>query len=123
MVSSSVSTGRPAGYPLWPGVNVTLTPYLTHRHPAFWEHPEVFNPERFSPERSKERHPFAYFPFGGGPRLCIGNNFALTEATLILAMIAQRYDLELIPDQTIIPQPVVTLRPRYGIQMRIHPRK
>ncbi|HTX90407.1 MAG TPA: cytochrome P450 [Anaerolineales bacterium] len=111
------------GYRLDPGVNVAITPYITHRHPAFWDNPEEFDPERFSPERSAGRHPFAYFPFGGGPRLCIGNNFALTEATLILAMITQRYELELLPDQKIVMQPVVTLRPRDGIRMRVHPRK
>ncbi len=111
------------GYPILPGVNVALTPYITHRHPSFWEDPEAFDPERFSPERSAGRHPYAYFPFGGGPRLCIGNSFALMEATLILAMIIQRYDLELAADQTIEPQPVVTLRPRYGIQMQVHPRQ
>jgi cytochrome P450 len=109
-------------YPVHPGVNVTLVPYITHRHPAFWENPEVFDPERFSPEQSASRHPFAYFPFGGGPRLCIGNSFAQMEATLILAMIVQRYRLELVPDQDIELQPVVTLRPRYGIQMHIQPR-
>jgi cytochrome P450 len=110
------------GYPIQPGVNVALAQYVTHRHPAFWENPEVFEPERFSAERSAGRHPYAYFPFGGGPRLCIGNNFALIEATLILAMIVQRYEMELVTDQVIEPQPVVTLRPRYGIQMRAHPR-
>ncbi len=111
-----------AGYPILPGVNVVLTPYVTHRHPAFWENPEAFDPDRFSPERSANRHPYAYFPFGGGPRLCIGNNFALMEATLILAMITQRYKLELVEGQVVQPQPTVTLRPRHGIQMRISPR-
>jgi cytochrome P450 len=110
------------GYPVMPGMNVALTPYITHRHPAFWENPDVFDPERFSTERSAGRHPFAYFPFGGGPRLCIGNSFAQMEATLILAMIVQRYELELVAGQVVEPQPVVTLRPRHGIRMRIRPR-
>lgn len=110
------------GYQLEPGVNVALTQYITHRHPAFWDRPEVFEPERFSPEQSDGRHPYAYFPFGGGPRLCIGSSFALMEATLILAMIVQRYKVEWIPDQSIEMQPVVTLRPRYGVKLRIQPR-
>jgi cytochrome P450 len=110
------------GYRIEPGVNVVLVPYITHQHPDFWDHPEKFDPERFSSERSAVRHPFAYFPFGGGPRLCIGNNFALMEATLILAMITQRFHLDLVANQTVDPQPVVTLRPRYGIQMLAHQR-
>ncbi|MGC1377624.1 MAG: cytochrome P450 [Anaerolineales bacterium] len=110
------------GYHIPPGAVVALSPYITHRHPAFWDEPEKFDPERFSPERAAKRHPFAYFPFGGGPRLCIGNNFALMEATLMLAMIAQRYELSLAADQVIEPQPVVTLRPRYGIQMLVRQR-
>lgn len=110
------------GYRIPPGAVVSLSPYITHRHPAFWDEPEKFDPERFSPEHSANRHPFAYFPFGGGPRLCIGNNFALMEATLILAMIVQRYELSLVADQVIEPQPMVTLRPRYGIQMLVRQR-
>ncbi len=110
------------GYLIQPGANITLSPYVTHRHPAFWEQPEAFDPERFSAERSAGRHPFAYFPFGGGPRLCIGNSFALMEATLILAMIVQRYRMELVADQRVVPQPTVTLRPKYGIRMQVHPR-
>ena len=112
-----------SGYCIPPGVVVVLSPYITHRHPAFWDEPEKFDPERFAPEHSAKRHPFAYFPFGGGPRLCIGNNFALMEATLILAMIVQRYELLLVADQVIEPQPVVTLRPRYGIQMLVRRRR
>lgn len=111
------------GYRIEPGVNVVLVPYITHRHPSFWDHPERFDPERFSPERSADRHPYAYFPFGGGPRLCIGNHFALTEATLILAMITQRYNFDLVPDHKVETQPVVTLRPRYGIRMNVSERR
>lgn len=117
-----VTSDEIGGYPIAPGVNVSLSQYVTHRHPAFWDRPEDFVPERFSREQSEGRHPYAYFPFGGGPRLCIGNNFALTEATLILAMIAQRYQVEWVSDQVVDLQPVVTLRPRYGIKVRIRPR-
>jgi cytochrome P450 len=118
-----VDADKIGGYHIPPRAVVALSPYITHRHPAFWDEPEKFDPERFSPEHSAKRHPFAYFPFGGGPRLCIGNNFALMEATLILAMIVQRYELLLVADQVIEPQPVVTLRPRYGIQMLVRQRR
>lgn len=111
------------GYTLPPGANVGLTPYVTHRHPEFWDHPATFDPERFSPEKAAKQHPYAYFPFGGGPRLCIGNNFALMEATFILAMIMQRYRLELVEGQSVEMQPVVTLRPKDGIYMKIYPRQ
>jgi cytochrome P450 len=102
------------------GTLVFLSPYLTHRHPDFWENPERFDPERFQPERVKERHRFAYFPFGGGPHLCIGETFAMTEATLVLATLAQRFRLDLAPGAHVEPAPLVTLRPRDGLPMRLH---
>ncbi len=101
------------------GAVVFLSQYVTHRHPVFWENPEGFDPERFSPERSKGRPDFAYFPFGGGPRKCIGNHFALLEAQVALATIAQHYRLELLPGYPVIPQPTITLRPKDGIWMRL----
>ena len=76
---------------------VTISPYVTHRHPSFWDDPERFDPERFTPERIRSRPRFAYLPFSGGPRLCIGNEFALMEAQLVLAMTVQRYRLRLVP--------------------------
>jgi cytochrome P450 len=99
-----------------------LSPYCTHRHPEFWERPEVFDPERFSPERSANRPRFAYFPFGGGPRQCIGNSFALMEAQLVLATVAQRYRLRLVPSHPVEPQATVIVQPRYGLPMTLHPR-
>ncbi len=107
------------GYPVPAGATVILSPYVTHRHPEFWENPEGFDPERFSPERSAHRHRHAYFPFGGGPRLCIGNNFALMEATLIVAMVVQRYTVDLVPGQRIEPEAAFTLRPRSGVLARL----
>jgi cytochrome P450 len=101
---------------------IFVSQYCTHRHPAFWEEPEVFDPERFTPERSAGRPRFAYFPFGGGPRQCIGNNFAIMEAQLVLATIAQRYYLRLVPGHPVEPQVLVTMRPRYGLPMTLHPR-
>ena len=105
------------GYTVPARTLIWLSPYATHRHPDFWENPEVFDPERFSPERSTGRQHFAYFPFGGGPRLCIGSNFAMMEAQLILAPIAQRYRLRLMPGQRVEPEVLLTMRPRNGLPM------
>lgn len=110
------------GYRIPAGVPVALSQYVTHRHPDFWERPDAFDPERFTPERSAGRPQFAYFPFAGGPRQCIGNNFALMEAQLVLATIAQRYRLRLVPGQRIVPEPMITLRPRGPIRMTLEER-
>lgn len=99
------------------GSVVTLSPYVTHRHPAFWERPEEFDPERFTPERSAERPDFAYFPFGGGPRGCVGRQFATMEGQLILATVAQQFQLDCAPGHRVAPDPILTLRPRHGVPM------
>jgi cytochrome P450 len=109
------------GYRVRPGTNIIICSFVTHRHPAFWEEPERFDPERFSPERSEGRPNFAYLPFGGGPRICIGNGFAMTEAQLVLATVAQRYRLRLAPGHPVELHPLITLRPRHGIRMTLHP--
>jgi cytochrome P450 len=107
------------GYVVPANTLIWLSPYVTHRHPDFWENPDVFDPERFSPQRSAGRPHFAHFPFGGGPRQCIGNNFALLEAQLILATIAQRYRLRLLPGHQVEPQVLLTMRPRNGLPMTL----
>jgi cytochrome P450 len=84
---------------------------------SFWENPEAFDPERFSAERAAGRPRYAYFPFGGGPRMCIGNIFALTEAQLVLATVAQRYRVKLAPNHQIELQPLITLRPLHGVKV------
>ncbi|HTR62534.1 MAG TPA: cytochrome P450, partial [Candidatus Binataceae bacterium] len=99
------------------GGNIMASQWLAHRHPAFWENPERFDPERFSAERAAGRPRYAYFPFGGGPRMCIGNIFALTEAQLVLATVAQRYRLRLAPHHPIELQPLITLRPLHGVKV------
>ncbi|MBE3560041.1 MAG: cytochrome P450 [Ktedonobacteraceae bacterium] len=97
--------------------------YIVHRHPDFWENPEQFDPERFSPEQGQKRHSCAYIPFSSGPRMCIGNALALTEMHLILATIAQRYRLALVPDNTSVePIPLITLHPG-RFRMRLEPAK
>jgi cytochrome P450 len=97
--------------------------FVLHRLPAFWENPDAFDPDRFSPERSVDRPKFVYLPFGAGPRQCIGNQFAMIEAQLTVATLAQIYRLRLAPGHRVEPWPLITLRPRFGMPMVIEPRQ
>jgi cytochrome P450 len=99
-----------------------VSPYVLQRHPAFWEHPEQFDPERFTPARAAGRPRFAYFPFGGGPRRCIGQNLAMLEMLVILAMMAQAYELSPVPGHPVEPDARITLLPRDGILMTLRRR-
>jgi len=110
------------GYHIPANSMILVSPYATQHHPDFWPDPERFDPERFTPEREAARPHYAHFPFAGGPRLCIGSNFAMMEAQLVLATIAQRYQLRLVPDHPVEPQMLVTLRPKYGLRMTIQRR-
>lgn len=110
------STNIPAG------TTVMLCPYAVHRNPRYWPDPERFEPERFSEEAVATRHRHAYFPFGGGPRNCLGNRFGIMEGQLILAMIAQRYRIEIAPGQRVEPEPAITLRPRDGLRVVLRKR-
>ncbi|MCB9596103.1 MAG: cytochrome P450 [Sandaracinaceae bacterium] len=101
------------------GMDVSLVPYATHRDPRFFEDPERFDPERFLGERGDAMDRYAWIPFGGGPRVCVGNAFALMETTLVLARIASRYRLELVEGQDVVPVPGVTLRPSGPLRMRV----
>lgn len=98
-------------YELPAGATVALSPYVTHRHPAFWPNAESFDPERFRSEESERRHKFAYVPFLAGPRQCIGNNFALMEMQMVLPMILQRFHVSAVPGYPVRPMPKATLRP------------
>ena len=111
------------GYVVPKGSLVTVNTYALQRDPRFFDDPERFDPERFA-RGWEERIPrYAYLPFGGGPRVCIGNGFAMLEARLILATVAQRSRLSLEPGQTVVPVQLVTLRPRDRIRMRVHVRE
>jgi cytochrome P450 len=110
------------GFHLPKGWLAFVIPYVLHRLPAFWQDPEAFDPERFSPERSADRPKFVYLPFGAGPRQCIGNQFALIEAQLSVATLAQGYRLRLVPRHKVEPWPLITLRPRTGMPMIIERR-
>jgi len=107
------------GYPIPKGSLMFPCQYLTHRHPDFWEDPERFDPDRFLPERAHGRPLHAYVPFGAGPRACLGNHFALAEASLVLATVAQRYSLRLLPGHPVKPISVITLQPAHGLRMTL----
>jgi len=107
------------GYRVPKGSLVFLIPFVIHRRPKLWPDPDRFDPERFAPAQESARPRFAYIPFGGGPRGCIGNQFALVEAQLIVATVAQRFRVELAPDQDVRPEPLITLRPTPGIRARV----
>jgi cytochrome P450 len=109
------------GYHIPAGAIVLLSPYVLHRHPDYWNRPDTFDPERFTPERSAGRPHYAYFPFGGGPRQCIGKGLALIEMQLILAAVAQRFRLRHAPGHAAVPQGQLTLRPCGGLSMFVEP--
>lgn len=124
------ATGREAnceieigGYRIPQGAQLLMSQWLVHRDARFFPDPEAFDPDRWLPERAKAIPRYAYFPFGGGPRVCIGNHFALLEATLVLAVLMQRHHFELLLGQTLAFTPSVTLRQKGpGLRMRVHAR-
>jgi len=112
------------GYRVAAGTNIFIFQYLTQRDPRFFSNPDAFDPERWreDPIRSGRIPRFAYFPFGGGPRVCVGASFAMLEATLLLAMVEQKFRLQLAPGQSVEPVASVTLRPKDGIHVTVHHR-
>jgi cytochrome P450 len=113
---SKATSSHPAGS------MVIVSPYITHRHPEFWEKPETFYPGHFAPEPVGNRPRYAYYPFGAGQRICIGKHFALLEATLVLAAVAQRYRVRQVPGQKVEVEWSGTLRPARDVMMTLHPR-
>jgi cytochrome P450 len=109
-------------YTLPAGSNIVLSQWVTQRDPRWFTEPERFIPERWNEEANGKLPRFAYFPFGGGPRVCIGAGFAMMEATLLLATIAQRFRMRLIPKQRVTAMPSITLRPKNGIRVRLEAR-
>jgi cytochrome P450 len=118
----TVNSDRIGGYDLPASATIMISPYVTHHLPSLWNEPEKFDPERFRPEHANARHRFAYLPFSGGPRICIGNNFALMESQLIVAMVAQSYRLRLVSGHEVHARPRATLRPYPGLVMTLEPR-
>jgi cytochrome P450 len=109
------------GFKVAAGAILALPPYVVHRDERFWPDPLRFDPERFTAEARAARPRFAYFPFGGGARSCIGESFAWMEGVLLLAAIGQRWRLRLAPGHPVEPQALMTLRPRYGMRMVVEP--
>jgi cytochrome P450 len=115
----AVRASEIAGQAVAPGDVIIAPTWVVHRDRRWFEEPEAFRPERWAGDLAQRLPRFAYFPFGGGPRQCIGNTFAQMEAILVLAAIAQRFGLSLVPGQQITPTPYITLRPEPGIRMRV----
>ncbi|MEM7101671.1 MAG: cytochrome P450 [Bacteroidota bacterium] len=118
------ATGREAlgpdeilGHKFKKGDMFFMSIYELHRHPDYWENPDQFDPDRFSPDNRKGRPKFVYLPFGAGPRMCIGNNFAIMEIMLLMATMIRRYDYEILESHPVIPEPLVTLRPKHGVKL------
>ncbi|KAI9132195.1 cytochrome P450 [Acaryochloris sp. CCMEE 5410] len=107
------------GYAIPKGAIININSYFTSRHRQYWDDAEQFDPDRFLPDQV-HRHKYAYLPFGAGPHVCIGKNFALMEAKTILAAIIQKFRISLVPNQPIEIDPRFTLRPKYGIKVTIH---
>jgi cytochrome P450 len=110
-----------AGYHIPANTMIFISPFVSHRDPRYWPDPERFDPGRFSPEQAASRPRHVYFPFGEGPHLCIGNNFAMMEMQLILAAALQRFRLRLVPGHPVALKPEATLRPKHGMKMIVGP--
>jgi cytochrome P450 len=104
------------GYRVRRGTTVIMSQWVMHRDPRYFDNPEQFLPERWADGLAKRLPKFAYLPFGGGPRICIGNSFAMMEAILILATMLSKFRFTVLPDHPVIPRPTVTLRPEHGIK-------
>ncbi len=109
--------------PVEKGRIIMISPSVLHSDPRWWDRPEEFRPERFAKGTEEPRHKYAYLPFGGGPRVCIGNNFAMMEGVLAMATMAQRYQMRFVADNPVIPNAAITLRPTHPMHMRIEARQ
>jgi len=118
----SIGPDRLGGYVLPPGTDVFLSPFVVHRHPAFWENAGMFDPGRFGPGRAEGRHKFAYLPFGAGPRHCIGENFSIFEAMLHLNGAVRRFRLQPVAPGPVALEARINLRPAQDIYMRVEKR-
>jgi cytochrome P450 len=113
-----VTENEIGGYLIPAGSYVVVSQFATHRHPQFWEEAEAFDPSRFTPEREGARHPHAYFPFGGGPRGCIGSHFAMLEAIIAVALLLQRFQIHSQLQAVPLDTEGITLRPRGAVPIR-----
>lgn len=118
----SIEADEINGYPVPAKATFVVLQYLVHRHPDFWQRPDSFDPTRFLPPHNTGRPKFAFFPFGGGPRVCIGNHFAMIEGPLVLAALAQRFHFTLVHGPAIVPDTTFTLRPKNGVRVVVRKR-
>lgn len=123
MARETVEPCKLGGYEFAPGTTILFSQWVTHRDPRFFDDPDAFRPERWLDGLEDRLPPGAYFPFGAGPRRCIGDGFALLEAATVIATIARRFSFRLLPGYPVIPEPLVTLRQRSGIHVQLHSRK
>src|ERR687891_686793 len=107
------------GHPIPRETVLVMSQWVVHRDARWFDEPAAFHPDRWENDLAKRLPRYAYFPFGGGPRLCIGNTFAMMEATLVLCTVAQRFRPELVPDYPVVPLPSLTLRPKLGLRMML----
>jgi hypothetical protein len=121
LARQTVADDEIGGYHIPAGSLIGFSPHILHRHPSFWNDPEVFRPERFDPEQVEAMHKCAYIPFSTGPRICIGNNFALLEIVVVLAMVAQKYEWRF-PRQDVGFELHGTTRPQKPLHMTLHRR-
>ena len=128
MYPSAWTQGRQAikefdldGYHFPAGTLLMFSQWSLHHVPDVWGDPEVFRPERWEPKSGQSTPTWAYFPFGGGSRICIGTSLAQMELRLVAATILQHYTPRLVPGFSVVPQPLITLRPKYGLRMIVEP--
>ena len=107
------------GHPIAAGTRVFFSPFAIHRHPKYWDNPEGFDPDRFLPERSVGRPRYAYFPFSGGQRKCIGDQFTMLELVTVLATVLRAYRFEVQAGFEAVPDPNVTMPMRGGLPIRL----
>ena len=110
------------GHPVPAGTPLYTSPWVLHRDPRFWSEPLSFRPDRWAEYSDRRRPRFAYMPFGGGPRICVAQRFAVMEAVLILASMARRYSLVPVQQGPVAPFPSITLRPAAPVRFRVHAR-
>jgi cytochrome P450 len=119
LAREAISEFELRGYKIPAGANIVMSQWIMHHNPKYFPEPEKFDPDRWLDPAMQKLPRFAYFPFGGGPRQCIGNLFAMMEAVLLLATVAQRFRLHAVPGHAVVPVPSFTLRPKQGILMKI----
>jgi cytochrome P450 len=117
-----VADDRIGGYHIPAGSQILVCSYVSHRHKSFWDNPEGFDPDRWLPERSEGRPKHAWFSFSGGPHQCIGGYFGLMEMKIVIAMVLQRYELEVVPGHRVEPKPGITLGFKHGLLMTLRRR-